>query len=771
MFSRTKPSKDSMNTGKTPKRRLIRFAVIGLSAVTAAMMVGAVGVGAGAMAAFAKHEKLREKEDFEKDLTGWSQTSYAYFRPVNGQPKLIGSMITEDDRQLVKDLDEVSPFLINALISTEDREFFTHKGIVPKAIFRAVLQQVSGSDTQTGGSTLTQQLVKNEIINSREKSFKRKALEIVNAIRIEKYYDKEEILIKYLNSVEFGRGAHGTKMIGFKAAARGIFNKKLDELNLAQAAYLAGMVQRPYDLNPFGKEEKLKKGLQRMELVLTKMVENGKITQAEKEEALKFDLKGSLAKPTDFVKGYERYPYIISAVERETAEILKQLDKGNPEAASKKDKDYINQVRQGGYKIYTTIDEQLYNEMNDSVKKINFPKRKYRGKVLKEQIGAVLIDNKTGAILSFVSGRDFKENQQDFALEETNQPGSTIKPLLVYGPAIHEGMISKDSIIIDEPVPRADGSGTYKNSNNQYAGPVTATVALQKSLNTPAIKIFQKLGVQHGFDYLRKMNMHPHKWDSEASALGGMSAGFTPKQMTAGFAMIANHGMYNNPYLVEKIVDADGNVVYEHAKNHQPKQIISPQAAFELTQMLRTVLLPGGTASTIGAELAGWNIAGKTGTSSGYNDLWFIGYTPEVSLGVWTGYEYNLPADKDLSKKAWTRLFKTIVKTQPNLVPRGSNFTNPGGMIEPKCFECDKVPAQPTDPESPGDGNPQTQPGTQNPQPGNTQPGQIKNPGITPPSGDPSNQPQQTPDGSNDGQQTGNAGNLGLIGGLLPKKP
>jgi penicillin-binding protein len=691
----------------------IKRILLGCLSVILILSVGIFGAGAGVVSAFAKNETIRTKEAYEKELTGWSQTSYAYFR--SEEP--IGRMIAQTDRKLIKNMNEVSPHVVDALIATEDRDFYDHNGIVPRSILRAIWQQISNSGVETGGSTLTQQLVKNEILDNTKKTYERKVLEIINAVRLERFYNKDEIFVKYLNSVEFGPGAHGTRMVGFASAARGLFNKDIKELSIAEAAYLAGMVQRPYDYNPFfGNTEQeqnkhFQKGLKRMKYVLGKMLETGKISQAEYNQAVKYDIKAHLAKSSDFPNAYAEYPYIITSVEREAAQVLKELDrkKGNKVQS---DKNYIDQVRQGGYKIYTTIDKNMYDAVNDAVSKMHIPSKNGHS----EQIGATIIDNKTGAILAFVGGTSFEKSNINYALNATNQPGSTIKPLLVYGPAMNEGIISPNSIIIDEPIKKAGSSDNYVNANGKYSGPVTATVALQNSLNIPAVKIFRELGIKKGFKYLRKMDMPPTKYDGEASALGGMRAGYTVAEMTAGFAMIANNGKHNKPHLIQKIVDSNGDVIYEFEKHHQPKTILKPSVSYELTKMLQKVVTDG-TGRYIGSSLPGFTIAGKTGTTSNYFDLWFIGYTPEISLGVWSGYsDANRPADKDLSKTAWVKIFKAAQQASPDLIKQGSQFENPGGQVKDQCFECHKVPQQPQQPAQPGN-NP-AQPGQQPDNPG-----------------------------------------------------
>ncbi|MBA4492834.1 transglycosylase domain-containing protein [Paenactinomyces guangxiensis] len=754
------------NKPKSGSKKISKWVLQGLFicfVIVLVVAVGTVGVGAGIVSAYAKDEKIRGEEDYQKELEGWSQTSYAYFRSPDGkkQPEKIGEMVSPEDRRLIRDLDEVSPYLVEAFLSVEDREFYQHKGINPQSLLRAAFQEFTGSEVSTGGSTITQQLVKRVLLTPKQ-TYERKALEIINAIRIEKFYSKEQIFVAYMNNVYFGVGAHNKHMYGVAAAARGLFNTDVKKLDLAQAAYIAGMVQRPNAYNPFEGEKQLKLGLERMKLVLDQMLVNKKITQQQYNEAIKFDIKGSLAKKSDFKNAFEKYPFIIRAVEREAAEILQEKDKGK----NKKSLDeYRKQVNQGGLHIYTTIDEELYNKMNKSVEGLYFPSKKIRGKKRTEQIGAVLIENKTGAVLSFYAGTDFDKNQQDHAFVATNQPGSAMKPLLGYGPALNEGIISPDSTIIDEPIQKADGSGTYKNSGGKYKnGPVTATHALKYSYNIPAVKIFRKVGIERGFSYLEKMGMKHHPRDGEASVLGGLTNGYTVEQMTAAYAMIANQGKYNKPHLIEKIVDSQGNEIYNYHKENKPIQIFTPQTSYALTKMMEQVVR-GGTGDVIGKATSGYNVAGKTGTTSNEWDLWFVGYTPEVSLGVWSGYDYNAKGSKYLAKNAWIKLFKAAAAANPKLIPRGSDYPNPGGGISTKCFECNRVKP---DPEPQPGGNPGTNPGPNpgtNPNP-NPWPNPGPNPGPNPPGGEGPNPPGDGDDGGGQNPPGGDEDNGG--GGQNP---
>lgn len=683
--------KNVLKTQSRWKRILFRTLLIFGSAC---LIIGvfSFGLGVGLVAALTKDEKIRSKADFDRELENLSQTSTAFFRTTDGKNEKIGDMINPDDRQLITNLNQVSSYVTKAFISIEDNDFYDHSGVVPRSILRAAVQQVTGSDVTTGGSTLTQQLVKNNFLDYKDKSYKRKAVEIINALRLEKYYDKDNIFMKYMNSVYFGEGAHGKKMYGVNAAARGLFNKKANELNLAQAAYIAGMVQRPNAYNPFRGDEELSYGLKRMKLVLDKMLELDQITKAQYDEALKFDIKNSLAKPNMFVNGYDKYPFIITGVEDEAIEIMRELDQRNANAPKRPEKYYANKVRQGGFRFYTTIDKKMYEKMNEAGNSIHYPTRTYRGMKIKEQVGATLIDNKTGGILSFYAGK-FDENEQNHALNALNQPGSSIKPLVVYGPGLNEGIISPNSTIIDEPIRKMGSSQVYRNADGQYRGAVTATTAIMKSLNIPAIKIFRKINQIKGdgtaFNYLKQINLPPDPRDGEALALGGATRGYTVRDMTAGFAMIPNNGLWNKGHLIDRIETSDGKVVFDFKRDRKPKQIFKPQAAYQLAKMMRKVVTSG-TATVIGGSTSGYNIAGKTGTTSSEYDLWFIGFTPEVSMGVWSGYDYNKVGSNTLAKNAWIKLFHAAADANPKLIPKGTDFKDPGGSLDIKCFECNK---------------------------------------------------------------------------------
>ncbi|MBH8597126.1 MULTISPECIES: transglycosylase domain-containing protein [unclassified Thermoactinomyces] len=660
------------------------------------------GIGVGIVSAMVKDEPVRSKADFQRDLDSLFQNSYAYFQNTdkNNNPVRIGAFRNDGEyRKLIRSVNDVSPYLVDAFIATEDRDFYTHHGIVPRSILRAAYQQLVHADVTTGGSTITQQLVKNVILKNREQDLERKSKEIVLAVRLDAMFSKNQILVYYMNSVFFGKGANRQNLYGVQAAAKGLFNVDAKELNLPQAAYIAGMVQRPNDYNPFRGEKNLQHGIKRMQLVLRNMLETGKITPQQYHEALKFNIKASLAKPDPSANGYSSYPFIMYALETETAEILMQHDGLNIEELSKQGKyrstleQYVKQVQTRGYHVYSTIDQKMYDAVNKAAtKNLTFHNRTYKGIKGHEQLGAVIIDNRSGAILAFVPGTSsYNQNAKNHALDASRQSGSTIKPLLVYGPAIEEKVISPDTLVLDEKIPRADGSGYYENSGKTYHGPVTVKEALKWSYNIPAIKVFNRLGHDTGFSYLRKLGIPPDPIDGEAAAIGGQTRGYTVAKMTAAFATFANQGNYNSPYLISKVTDANGHVIWEHKQ--APTRIFSPQTSYQITDMLRDVV-KSGTGVFIGSRIHGYDLAGKTGTSTDDRDLWFIGYTPQVTIGAWSGYDYgfSMSHNDHFTKRAWVNIFNAAAKSSPSYFDKGARFENPGHLFDGvKCLECDKI--------------------------------------------------------------------------------
>ncbi|MFT9847221.1 transglycosylase domain-containing protein [Aneurinibacillus sp. REN35] len=641
------------------------------------------GAAAGYIASLVKSDPVRSYNEIYEKISANNLTGFAYFR----DKKMIGQLITAEDRRLVSHK-EVSPHLIDAIISTEDKYFYEHNGIVPSAIARAAIQQVTNSPVQTGGSTLTQQLIKQTILSPKvtpERKFK----EIFLALRMERMFSKEQILDAYINKMYFGQNANRTNLYGVQAAAKGIFGVDAKNLNIAQSAYLAGMLQAPYSYIPFEKIKKngLALGLDRQKLVLSRMLENGKISKQQYDEALAYDIKKNLlTNPPQ--SAITKYPYLMMEIEERAAKILLDQDfEKNPELKNESYNKLLEEkrmdVRQGGYHIYTTIDKNIYEKMQAiAADSSNFGPEKppINGKPMPEQVGAVLIQNKTGAILGMMEGRNFKQENTNH-VTAPRQPGSAIKPIGVYAPAIEEGIISPNSTVVDEET-TFPGNWTPKNSGSTFKGPMSVRSALAQSRNIPAVKVYFETGVRKSLAYVKKMGVNTIV-DNDyylPTALGGFTRGISVEEMTNAYATFANEGNFIDAYLIDHIVNSEGESVYQHKV--QPVRVFSPQTSWMMTDMMRDVVTGGTARKVVARYTLGRDVAGKTGTTQEDGDKWFVGYTPDISLGVWIGYDMKYKLNRsshDNAMRVWGKTFSTLVKMNPDLSPAGNYAKRPPG--------------------------------------------------------------------------------------------
>lgn len=645
-------------------------------------------VGTGTLAGYLFSTVERsglDRAELQQRLDSWSQTSVAHFQDGSA----IGAMRSEADRKWVH-LQEVSPYLIQALVATEDKDFYRHPGLSARGLARAAWDNVKNRSFASGGSTITQQLVKNAILKNREKALERKLKEMWLALKLERMMSKDQILAYYLNSLFFGKGANQHNLLGVQTAARGIFGVNASQLNLAQSAYLAGMIQRPNAFNPF-EPDSLSAGQKRMRTVIRRMQKNGMIDQAAAEEALSYDLSASLVKPGK-ASAYRRHPFVMAAIEERAAQALMKAEGLNAQELSRQGmyrstlEQYRKRILTGGYRIVTTLDPRLHEAVNRAAtnprlfaKPVSYTVRTDRGPKrihnAREEVGATLLNAENGAVLAFVGGRDFKREQTNHALHSRRQPGSTIKSLLDYGPALEKGIADPATIFIDEPLKSngQDKNKIYQNQTEEYLGPVTLREAVRRSLNIPAIKALREVGMREGFQTLRKMDFPIHRFDGEASAIGGFTRGFTVEEITAGYAMLAADGVYHPPYLIERIEDADGHTVYQHPSHK--RRIFSPQTARWVTDLLQDVMKRG-TGRLVGSYFPHLDIAGKTGTTQQNHDVWFMGYTPRLSLGVWVGYDWNHPLPNDKrAKRVWREIFQAAQTARPEMFPIDARFT------------------------------------------------------------------------------------------------
>ena len=673
------------------------FLVFGLMAI---FFVG--GAGAGFFASLVQDEPLRSYEDMKQDIYNYEELSQIYF----ADNVYLGELPYELERREVK-LEDVSDYLIQAIISTEDEYFYEHKGIVPKALMRATLQELSNSSVQTGGSTLTQQLVKNQILTS-EVSFDRKAREILLAMRLEKFFEKEEILEAYLNVVPFGRNASGTNIAGVQAAAQGIFGVDAKDLSLPQAAYIAGLPQSPFGYTPFhgraqnGRvKDDLTPSINRMKTVLRRMKDSGYITEQEYEYALTYDVKANLT--TRLPSTYEEYPYLTNEVLRRSTEILalKMLEDDGykiDELEAEERVSYLSKyreqarrdLRRSGYKIHTTINKDIYDTMQEAIKD-----ERYFGPIRdgeQEEIGSILIENKTGAIISFVGGRDFQIQELNHATQAYRSNGSTMKPLLAYAPAMDIGAIQPGHIIPDVPTTYTNSEQEVTNFNNRHRGLITVREALQTSQNTTAVKSFRKAPHSKNREALEKMGFGNNLIAGEpfeSTSIGAITNGVTVEQNTNAYATFANNGKYIQSYMIERIETKDGEIIFEHKA--EPVDVFSPQTSYLIIDMLRDVLR-GGTASYLPGRLKFQSdLAGKTGTSQNYHDVWFVGTNPNVTMGVWLGYDTPKPVRtsgvaglsySQRTQQIWANLINAAYDVNPELIAPTERFDRPNGIVE-----------------------------------------------------------------------------------------
>jgi penicillin-binding protein 2A len=571
---------------------------------------------------------------------GLSQPTVIYDK--NGQ---VASNVATNRTEGVK-IEELPKFVPDAVVAIEDERFYEHSGFDIKGIARAFFGNLFAGEITGGGSTLTQQLAKNALL-SPEQTYKRKAEELFLAVKIEKVYKKEEILQMYLNQVYFGSGAWG---IG--NASKRYFNKPINEVSISEAALLAGLLQSPNYLDP---SKNYEPAMKRRNLVLAKMKELGMITAEQYDTAKKekIDIKKGSG---SFVE--RKYPYYVDAVLNEA---ISKYGLTQEEILTR------------GYRIYTELDQNLQTGLEKVYSRSSlFPKGKGDQIV---QSGSVLMDPATGGVAALVGGRgEHVFRGFNRATQLKAQPGSTMKPLAVYTPALEEGY-DFNSELVDEPTT----FGTYKpeNFSKTYQGKVQMYKAIEESLNVPAVWLLNELGLEKGVDSVKRFGIPVEKEDKNlALALGGMNKGISPLQLANAFTTFANEGKRSDSHLITKIVGPTGNIIAER----EPKttKVTSKAVANDMTSMLLNVV-ESGTGKK--AHIPDVQIAGKTGSTqlpftdiSGTKDQWMVGYTPNLVAAIWIGFDQTnrenyLPSS---SSGNVVPIFREIMKESIQHLPKES---------------------------------------------------------------------------------------------------
>lgn len=523
---------------------------------------------------------------------------------------LITTVHATENRLPVK-LSQVPKDLQNAFIATEDNRFYSHHGVDPIGIMRAIWVNIAHDGVAEGGSTITQQLARNAFL-TQDRTLKRKIMEAMLAIRIEQYYTKQEILEMYLNQIYFGQGAYGVQ-----AAAHVYFGKNVQDLDLAQSAMLAGLPQSPNYYSPL---TNYKAGKARQAVVLGQMVKYDYIDQATADKAKDEDL--GLREKSEAAHSDNNASYFIDYVISEIAE------KYGDDA-----------VYKDGLKIYTTIDMKAQDAAVQAMH--NLPNFYTDDKGLTQPQGALIaINPHNGYIVAMVGGRgdDFFNR----AVLAERQPGSAFKPF-VYLAAIQDGMTP--GTVMDDKKIEFNG-WSPKNYEGTYSGQMTLRYALQHSVNTIAVQLADAVGMRKVLNLASSLGittLDDSKDNNLAAALGGLTNGVKPIDMAVAYGTLANGGVKVKPVAITKIVDRNGQVVEENSTEEQ--RVVDPKYAYVITNMLESVM-SGGTG---GGASIGRPAAGKTGTTDESKDAWFVGYTPDLVAAVWMGDDYGIETLDDIT--------------------------------------------------------------------------------------------------------------------------
>ena len=597
-----------------------------------------VSIVAGAYVGFIDNSMDLIAEEYNLDFT----SIIYYVDEKTNQPVEVDRIHRAENREWV-DIENVPENLTNAFIAIEDERFRDHKGVDLKRTFGAFIQYMMGRDSY-GGSTITQQLVKN-ITGDNDKSPIRKIHEIIRAINLEKKMSKDQIIEMYINTIYFGGGCHGVQ-----TAANYYFSKSVDKLSLEECASLAGIVKAPTTYNPATNFEN---NNERKDVILTKMAELGFVSQEESDKAKARKLTLKLGKKKTANADVKSY-FVDAVVDDVIRDLMEKENLTEGEAT--------NRLYTGGFKIYSTMDPKVQNAIDKVYENTgNFP----GGAGNKAQSAMVVIDPYTGHIKGLAGGIGVKDTPRGFnrATNAYRQPGSSIKPLAVYGPAIEYNVITPATIINDSPL--KIGEWQPKNSGGGNKGKMTARRFLEMSQNIPAVKIMRELTVDKSFDFMTKRlgfttlvagETRDGKFLSDKSlsmALGGVTDGVTVEEMTAAYATFVNSGQYNEPVTYTKVIDANGKIILENKVKN--KRAMSEETAFIMQNMLTGVIKSGtGTSASLGNIYAG----GKTGTTNSNKDRWFMGFTPNYVGGVWMGYD----TPKSMSgANLCTRVWKSVM--------------------------------------------------------------------------------------------------------------
>lgn len=642
----------------------------------------AAGTLAGAVLGF-----FGNNDDLDIDTLTMNYTTQIFYIDKDGAEQPLTSLSSEQNRVWV-DLEDIPENLKKAIVDIEDERFYKHKGFdirrTAKAFFIFVKNKATGKPTSFGGSTITQQLVKN-LTQKTERTAARKIQEISRAVNLEKQISKDKILELYLNSIYLSQGCNGVQ-----SASQKFFGKPVSELDLAECASIAGITQYPTLYDPLVNPEKNK---EKQEIVLKKMLELGSISEDEYNAAVAEELVFS-KKDTDIAEDDNVNSYFVDQIIYDVVEAL--TEKGYSSSLANK------MIYSGGLKIIATVDPAVQEAIETVFENsANFP---YSTGDNHAQASMAVIDPYTGEIKGLVGGIGKKSGSLvlNRATQTLRQPGSTIKPIGVYAPALENNLINAASIYQDKEI--SYGGWSPKNYDHKFNGSVSVRYAVRRSLNTVPIQILNEMGAEKSFSFLTQKlgitSLVRHETGKDGKvysdiglsqlALGGLTHGISVTELTAAYSPFINRGVYTKPHCFTSVTDSSGAEILSNEKN---AEIAMSEATSYITSMLLREVVTSGTGT--GAQLpSGIFTAGKTGTTSDNNDRWFVGYTPYYTAAVWYGYDTPQPikASGNPCIPVWKKVMTEIHKGLPQKTPeKPSNvkyisYCNSTGLLPgPNC--------------------------------------------------------------------------------------
>lgn len=633
---------------------------------------------------------LMPQVSFSLDSFRLNQTSVIYYEDDRGNYQPLQNLYG-DEHRIWASYDEIPTELIYATVAIEDKRFYEHNGV---DWFRSATASVNlflNIKKFYGGSTLTQQLIKN-LTNDKEVTVRRKLVEIFRALELERQYSKEEIMEWYLNTIYLGEAAYGVR-----TAAYTYFGKDVSELDLAECASLIAITNNPSIYDPYISDKTKAKNKERQEFVLKAMLEQGYITENQFNTAIAKELVFTYAESgieNDVNDDSNYYSYFVDQVIRDVVNDLSE--------ATGYDTEVINQmILGGGYQIYATIDPDVQSAAEEVYENLdNIPKTESAYQQL--QSGIVIIDNETGDVSAIVGGVGEKSGSLNWsrATQSLLSAGSTIKPIAVYGPALNLGLMTPATVYDDTPY--SFGTAAWpENEDKVYHGLTNVLEAMKHSTNTIAVKALDELTVDYAYSYaVNEMGLDTLVDSYELGgveytdkslwslALGGMVHGVTIRDLTAAYAAVENGGVYREARTYTKVLDSEGNLVLDNTQ--QGHEALSSKAAYYLTYMMEETVKDG---SGVEAQLDNMAVAGKTGTTEDDKDRWFAGYTPYYTAVVWCGYDQPqeiVLTDENIDNPAcilWNKVMTLAHEGKPY-----ATFERPSQFVEAEvCADSGKL--------------------------------------------------------------------------------